>query len=130
MATMQLTQIYLERDQKKALQARAKANGTKVAEEVRRAVDAYLAGIGPADLQLLDSGTRKAAQQLAEMADELDRINARLDTAFARLSHKRRARSTGLDIETLREAHPSAGAHTSRSQTSPHAQPRRKRAAS
>jgi len=130
MATMQLTQIYLERDQKKALQARAKANGTKVAEEVRRAVDAYLAGIGPADLQLLDSGTRKAAHQLAEMADELDRINARLDAAFARLSHRRRTRSTGLDIETLRETRPSAGPDSSRGETSPHAQPRRKRATS
>ena len=40
MATLQLTQVYLEREQKKGLQARAKANGTKVAEEVRRAVDA------------------------------------------------------------------------------------------
>ena len=41
MATLQLTQIYLEREQKKRLQARAKANGTKVAEEVRRAILGY-----------------------------------------------------------------------------------------
>jgi hypothetical protein len=87
MATMELTQVYLEREQKKGLQARAKAHGTKFAEEVRRAVDAYLAGISPEDLRLLDEGTRKAERHLNEMADELDRINARLDAAFAQLSH-------------------------------------------
>ena len=51
MVTMELTQVYLERDHKKGLQAKAKANGTKVAEEVRRAVDAYLSGISPEDLR-------------------------------------------------------------------------------
>lgn len=92
MATMELTQVYLEREQKKALQQRAKANGTKVAEEVRRAVDAYLAGISPDDLLLLDAGTRKAERHLKEMASDLDRINARLDAAFAQLSRKQRSR--------------------------------------
>lgn len=85
MATLQLTQIYLEREQKRALQARAKAHGTKVAEEVRRAVDAYLAGVTPEELGALDAGTRRAAKHLAEMAAELDRVNARLDAAFANL---------------------------------------------
>lgn len=85
MATLELTQVYLERTQKKGLQAKAKAHGTKVAEEVRRAVDACLAGILPEDLHLLDLGTRKAAQHIEEMADELARINAKLDAAFARL---------------------------------------------
>ena len=73
MSTMELTQIYLARDQKKALQAKARANGTKVAEEVRRAVDAYLSGISPEDLVLLDAGTRKAQRNFAEMAADLDR---------------------------------------------------------
>jgi hypothetical protein len=90
MATLELTQIYLEREQKKGLQAKAKANGTKVAEEVRRAVDAYLAGISPEELRLLDAGTRKAERHLKEMADELDRINKKLDAAFAQLSRKPR----------------------------------------
>jgi hypothetical protein len=90
MPSLQLTQIYLERRQKNALQARAKANGTKVAEEVRRAVDAYLAGISPEDLRLLDEGTRKAERHLSEMADELDRVNARLDATFAELDRHRR----------------------------------------
>jgi hypothetical protein len=90
MATLQLTQVYLEREQKKRLQARARANGTKVAEEVRRAIDAYLAGISADELKLLDIGTRRAERHLAEMADELDRVNARLDAAFARLDRQHR----------------------------------------
>lgn len=89
MSSLQLTQVYLERKQKAALQARAKANGTKVAEEVRRAVDAYLAGISPEDLHLLDEGTRKAERHLSEMADDLDRVNTRLDAAFAKLDRQR-----------------------------------------
>ena len=84
---MELTQVYLEPSQKKALQAKARAHGTKLAEEVRRAVDAYLAGVSPEDLSLLDAGSRKAARHLGEMVEELDRINARLDEAFASLSH-------------------------------------------
>ena len=92
MAAMELTQIYLARDQKKGLQARAKANGTKVAEEVRRAVDAYLAGISQEDLRLLDIGTRKAQRNFAEMASDLDRLNATLDAAFADLSRPRTKR--------------------------------------
>jgi 2-methylisocitrate lyase-like PEP mutase family enzyme len=90
MATMKLTQVYLEAGQKKGLQAKAKANGTKVAEEVRRAVDAYLSGISSEDLGLLDEGTRKAQVQLVEMANELDRVNAALDAAFAQLSRTER----------------------------------------
>jgi hypothetical protein len=86
---MELTQIYLARDQKKALQARAKANGTKVAEEVRRAVDAYLSGISQEDLRLLDAGTRKARRNFAEMAADLDRLNATLDAAFVELNRSR-----------------------------------------
>jgi hypothetical protein len=92
MATMVLTQIYLEPGQKKALQAKARANGTRVAEEVRRAVDAYLAGISAEDLRLLDEGTRKAERDLAEMANGLEGLNARLDAAFARLSNVSRQR--------------------------------------
>ena len=87
---MELTQVYLEPSQKKALQAKARAHGTGLAEEVRRAVDAYLAGVSPEDLSLLDAGSRKAAKHLVEMSEELDRINARLDETFATLTHTRR----------------------------------------
>lgn len=86
---MELTQVYLEPSQKRALQAKARANGTKVAEEVRRAIDAYLAGLSPDELRLLDDGTRRAERHLTEMARDLDRINARLDAAFAQLPRKR-----------------------------------------
>ena len=88
MARMELTQIYLEPGQKKALQAKARAHGTKVAEEVRRAVDAYLAGISPEQLELLDAATRTAERHLNEMVRELDLINGRLDRAFAQLSRR------------------------------------------
>ena len=88
--TKELTKISLEPEQKEALQAKAKANGTTVAKEVRRAVDAYLAGVSPEDLRLLDEGTRRTERHLEEMAEELDRVNAKLDTAFAQLSRKRR----------------------------------------
>ena len=60
---------------------------------MRRAVDAYLAGISPEDLRLLDEGTRKAERHLSEMADELDRVNGKLDAAFTELDrghHKAR----------------------------------------
>ena len=90
MAAMELTQVYLKREQKRGLQAKAKANGTKVAEEVRRAVDAYLAGVSPEELTLLDEGSRKAERPLKEMSAELERINARLDEAFAHLSRSRK----------------------------------------
>jgi hypothetical protein len=88
--TMELTQVYLEPSQKKALQAKARAHGTKLAEEVRRAVDAYLAGVSPEELSLLDAGSRKAARHLAEMSEELERINVRLDEAFATVSRTRK----------------------------------------
>jgi hypothetical protein len=92
MATMELTQVYLERSQKKRLQEKAKANGTRVAEEVRRAVDAYLAGVSPEELHALDVGTQRAELNLREMADELATINTRLDAAYAQLT-RRHARS-------------------------------------
>jgi len=54
---MKLTQTYLDAAHKKALQAKARAHGTKLAEEVRRAVDAYLSGVSPEELRLLDEGS-------------------------------------------------------------------------
>jgi hypothetical protein len=49
-------------------------------------VDAYLAGVSARELQLLDEGSRRAGEHLADMTVELDRLNGRLDTAFAKLS--------------------------------------------
>lgn len=87
MTKIELTHVYLGRDEKKALEQRAKENGTKVGEEVCRAVDFYL-GISPDVLRLLDEGTRKAEHRLKEMVQELDRVNAALDAAVTKLSRK------------------------------------------
>jgi hypothetical protein len=46
--------------------------------------------VSPEELTLLDEGSRKAERHLKEMSQELERINARLDEAFAQLSHTRR----------------------------------------
>ena len=89
---MELTQIYLEPAQKKALQARAKARRTKLAEEVRRAVDAYLTGVTPDELSLLDGVTKEAERHLVAMARKLDATNRRLDELFVEM-RKVRARS-------------------------------------
>ncbi len=89
MATLQLTQVYLEPRQKAALQRRAKAKGTKVAEEIRKAVDAYLAGVTAEELELLDAATRTAKVQLDEMAAELEGVNRRVDAALEEMDRIR-----------------------------------------
>jgi guanylate kinase len=89
MATLQLTQVYLEPRQKAALQRRAKAKGTKVAEEIRKAVDAYLAGVTAEELELLDAATRAAKLDLDQMATDLERVNRRVDAALAEMDRVR-----------------------------------------
>ncbi len=91
MAVLQLTQVYLEPRQKAALQKRAKAKGTKVAEEIRKAIDAYLAGVTAEELELLDAATRAAKLQLDEMAAELEGINRRVDATLAEMDRVRAA---------------------------------------
>ncbi len=81
--TMQATQIHFKPAQKKALQARARANKTNVAEEVRRAVDAYLTGVTPDELALLDQATRQAETILAQMSQTLEDTNTHLREIFA-----------------------------------------------
>ena len=81
--TMQATQIHLKPAQKKALQARAQANNTNVAEEVRRAVDAYLAGVTSDELALLDQATKQAQTLLTEMGKTLEATNAHLRKVFS-----------------------------------------------
>jgi hypothetical protein len=80
---MQATQIHLKPAQKKALQARAQANNTNVAEEVRRAVDAYLAGVTSDELALLDQATKQAQTLLTEMGKTLEATNAHLRKVFS-----------------------------------------------
>lgn len=66
-----------------ALETRARLNRTDVAEEVRRAVDAYL------ELQLLDAATRRAAADIAEMNDMLAVARCKAERVFAELERLR-----------------------------------------
>ena len=88
-ASRQLTQVYLDVSQKSALQKRARAKGTKVAEEIRSAVDAYLSGISPDELELLDMASRQAANELQAMSESLDATNRKLDAVFNELERMR-----------------------------------------
>jgi len=89
MSTMQLTQVYLEPKQKEALQRRARAKGRKLAEEIRRALDAYLAGVSMEELALLDAATRETKRHLDAMAKDLNRLNTRADGALAEMDRLR-----------------------------------------
>jgi ferritin-like protein len=60
-----------------------------VAEEVRHAVDAYLAGVSAEELEILDAATLEAKRHLDAMAADLDRLNAKLDATFAELERLR-----------------------------------------
>lgn len=96
MSTMQLTNIHLRPAQKKALQQRAKANGSNVAAEIRNAVDAYLAGVTADELALLDAATKNTETLLAAMNEMLDDVNHRAERIFAEM-----ARLRGGDPESL-----------------------------
>lgn len=85
MTTRQLTQVYLEPSQKRALQQRAKAKGTKLSAEIRSAVDAYLAGVTPEELDLLDQASRQAAAHIDGMTQALDATNKKLEAIFREL---------------------------------------------
>ena len=89
MASLVLTQVYLEPAQKTALQKKARRRGTKVAEEVRNAVDAYLAGVSAEELELLNAATLEAKKHLHAMASGLDRLNSKLDSALSELDRLR-----------------------------------------
>ena len=69
-----MTNFHLGRKQKIALRERARAKGTNVAEEIRNAVDAYLSGVSPEELDLLDVATRKAQADIAEMVVTKDGV--------------------------------------------------------
>lgn len=52
--------LYLSPAQKKALRSRAKARSASEVSEVRNALNAYLDGVLPEELQLLDAATKQA----------------------------------------------------------------------
>ena len=99
--TMELTNFHLGRRQKQALKDRAQAKGTNVAEELRSAVDAYLAGVTPEELELLDAATRQAAGAIAEMSDLLEATNRRADQVFAELERLRGSRPPGTEADIV-----------------------------
>lgn len=89
MKAMQSTMVYLTPEQKTGLARRAQQRKTKVAAEIRAAVDAYLAGVTPQELELLDAATRRAKQEIDAMLKTADAI---LESHAAFLREMRRLR--------------------------------------
>jgi hypothetical protein len=89
MKAMQSTMVYLTPEQKMGLARRAQQRKTKVAAEIRSAVDAYLAGVTPQELELLDAATRRAQTEIAAMLKTADQI---LESHRAFLRQMRRLR--------------------------------------
>jgi hemerythrin-like domain-containing protein len=79
-----LTNLYLEESQRKFLAKRAKAAKTNLSVEARRAIDACKDGISLEELDLLDTATKKAADDIAAMNDEIAAMNQVLDKGQAR----------------------------------------------
>ena len=92
MSTLAITQVYLEATQKKALQVRAKERGTKVSEEIRYAISAYLEGISVEELQILDAASKHASIELDAMGRTLKATNAKLDRLFGDVEKFRNAK--------------------------------------
>ena len=76
MKAMQSTMVYLTQEQKSGLARSAQLRNTKVAAEIRSAVDAYLAGITPQELELLDAATRSAKLEIDAMVKTAEEIVA------------------------------------------------------
>ena len=76
MKAMQSTMVYLTQEQKSGLARRAQQRKTKVAAEIRSAVDAYLAGVTPQELALLDAATRRAKAEIDAMVKTADEMVA------------------------------------------------------
>jgi len=86
---MQSTMVYLTSRQKSGLEERARSNGTKVAAEIRNAIDAYLAGVTPHELELLDAATRRAEEDIRAMVAMIDATNARIARRHAEMQRLR-----------------------------------------
>lgn len=85
---MQGAMVYLTQEQKSGLARRAKQRRTKVAAEIRAAIDAYLAGVTPQELELLAAATLRAKEDIEAMvqtANEIVASNARFTREMARL---------------------------------------------
>ncbi len=81
--SMVATMIYLEPDQKAALQRAAKAKGSSLAAEIREAIAKHLAGsISEEELNALDLLTQEAQIKISDMAGQLREANALLKQAL------------------------------------------------
>lgn len=74
MKAMHSTMVYLTPEQRSGLAKRAQQRKTKVAAEIRSAVDAYLTGATPQELELLDAATRRAKAEIDAMLKTADAI--------------------------------------------------------
>jgi len=83
------TNVYLEPGQRRALKRRAEARGADLADEVRRAVDAYLVGLTAEGIDLIEGASRLVKRDLDEMIAELDSLNRRIDAALGRMDQIR-----------------------------------------
>jgi hypothetical protein len=66
--------------------------GIKVAAEIRNAIDTYLAGITPQELEMLDAATRRAEQDIEEMIAIMHATNARIAKRHRAMELLRRVR--------------------------------------
>lgn len=75
-----LTHLYLEHDQKSALKALADRNGVSLAEEARKAIDAWLAsqGLTPSP-STYEQDVKKTVELLTNANNRLDAVMARID---------------------------------------------------
>lgn len=73
---MQSTMVYLTAEQKEGLARRARERKTKVAAEIRSAVDAYLTGVTQQEIELLDAATRRAKEDIDAMLKDTEQILA------------------------------------------------------
>ena len=71
---MQSMMIYLEPEQKARLKRRANAKGGSVSREIRAAIEQYLNGATPNEVEALDALSRQAEKDLADMRDDLGDI--------------------------------------------------------
>ena len=71
--------LYLSPSQKRALQKKAKARSASMAAEVRNALDAYLDGVLPEELHLLDAATKQAQKDIDAMRKRLDEANHKVE---------------------------------------------------
>jgi len=89
MAKRKLTQVYLDDDQKVALDKLAHDQGVSVAELIRQSVDMTIDGVTPEELQQLDAMSRKAADDIAVMRDSLRNMHVQYRHFFEQINKQR-----------------------------------------